>query len=63
MTDYLNIYKTPIMAVFATGIIVVATHYFGCPFSGGCPFSSKKKNNSNITEVSASLPDGANNDS
>ena len=42
MTDYLNTYKTPIIAICATGIVVLATHYFGCPFSGGCPFSKKK---------------------
>ena len=24
-------------------IICAIAHYFGCPFSGGCPFSSKNK--------------------
>jgi hypothetical protein len=63
MTDYLNTYKTPIIAICATGIVVLATHYFGCPFSGGCPFSKTKAvtDNTNEEQNDISSSDSSNN--
>lgn len=50
MSDFLNTYKTPLLIACGTGVVILATHYIGCPFSGGCPFKTKKVKHSNVSD-------------